>query len=98
MNVFLYKNKLVIYIMSFIPNRNNKITSFKIGDKVVYNPYIDNLIHPKNRQGDQGIVIKIDVIREYIYMVRNGCYYGGIKVQSVEHYPPLKKKIIMITI
>jgi hypothetical protein len=84
--------------MSFIPNRNNKITDFKIGDKVVYNPYIDNLIHPKNRPGDQGIVIKIDLIREYIYMVRNRCCSGGIKIQSVEHYPPIKNKIILITI
>jgi hypothetical protein len=84
--------------MSFIPNRNNKITDFKIGDKVLYNSYIDNLLHPQYRPRDQGIVIKIDLIREYIYMVSNGSSSGGIGVQSIEHYPPIKNKIIMITI
>jgi hypothetical protein len=84
--------------MSFIPNRNNKITDFKIGNKVVYNPYFDDLLDPQYRPRDQGIVVKIDLIQKYIYMVGNGCCSGGIRVESIEHYPPLKNKIIMITI
>ena len=81
--------------MKYIINRNNKITDFKIGNTVVYNPYIDNLPEPKDRPRDIGIIYKIT--NTYIYMRREKYGdMGGIRVESIDHYPPKPRIIITI--
>ena len=80
--------------MKYIINRNNKITDFKIGDTVIYNPYCDNLPEPIDRLHDIGIIYKITDV--HIYIKRK--YYGnlgGILISSIDHYPSRK---IIITI
>jgi len=78
--------------MKYIINRNNKITDFKIGDTVVYNPYCDNLPEPKDRQHDIGVIYKITNTHIYIKREKYNSL-GGICVESIDHYP--SKKIII---
>lgn len=81
--------------MKYIINRNNKITDFKIGDIVVYNPYIDNLPEPKDRPNDIGVIYRIT--NTHIYMQRKTYHsLGGICVESIDHYPSKNKIIIKI--
>jgi hypothetical protein len=85
--------------MKYIPNRNNKITDFKIGDIVSYNPNITNLPDPKDRPRDIGKIYQIDLIKKYIYIKRNNNLdgiSGGICVEAIDHYP--QKLRIIITI
>jgi hypothetical protein len=84
-----------IPIKKYIPNRNNKITNFKIGDTVIYNPNCNNLDEPHKRIHDIGKIVKIDYINNYIYFV-NENIKSRILVEAIDHYPP--KEIIIITI
>lgn len=81
--------------MKYFINRNNKITDFKIGDTVVYNPYCDNLPEPKDRPHDIGIIYKITNTHIYIKREKHGSL-GGICVASIDHYPQKNKIIITI--
>jgi len=83
--------------MKYIINRNNKITDFKIGDTVIYNPSSDNLPEPENRPDDIGVIYKIT--NTYIYMRREKYgHYGGICVAAIDHYPSKKNNKIIIKI
>ena len=84
--------------MSYIPNRNNKTTDFKVGDIVVYNPYSNNLSDPKDRPRDIGKIVKIDLYKGYIYINSESSTGGGIRVESIDHYPQRKNKVIIIKI
>ena len=84
--------------MQYIPNRKNKITDFKIGDMIVYNCYIPNLEDPKDRPRDIGRIIKIDIIKRYIYINSSSTSGGGICVGSIDFYPQRKERKIIIRI
>ena len=81
--------------MQYIPNRNNKITDFKIGDIVVYNYYDSNLEDPKDRPRDIGRIINININKKYIY-INARSVSGGICVDSIDFFPQrIEKKIII---
>ena len=81
--------------MQYIPNRNNKITDFKIGDIVVYNCFCPNLEDPKDRPRDIGRIINININKKYIY-INARSVSGGICVDSIDFYPQrIEKKIII---
>ena len=84
--------------MSYIPNRSNNISEFKVGDTVVYNPYSDNLLDPIDRPRDIGKIVKIDLFKGYIYINAESSTRSGIRVPSIDHYPQRKNKIIIIKI
>ena len=66
--------------------------SYKIGDKVIYNPTVINLKPPNQRPGDCGVVIGID--NEYVIVELN--HSGLLKVlnRSISHFPDVKLPII----
>jgi len=84
--------------MTYVPNRNNKINDFKIGDIIVYNCYDSNLKDPKDRPRDIGRILKIDLIKKYIYINSPSTSGGGICVESIDFYPQRKEKKIIIRI
>ena len=84
--------------MQYIPNRNNKITDFKIGDIVVYNCYVPNLEDPKDRPRDIGRIINININKRYIYINARSISGGGICVESIDFYPQRKERKIIIRI
>jgi len=83
--------------MQYIPNRNNKITDFKIGDIVVYNYYDSNLKDPKDRPTDIGEIINININKNYIY-INARSVSSGICVSSIDFYPQRKERKIIIRI